>query len=223
MEKLQTKLENYEKQICKTEFMKMNKKENEIIILRAENSNLKSSIASMEKNLENFKIKIENLEKKIKRKEEKITYLSKKMTQMEETMLLEGLQTSIDKENLKKFTTNNEFTNNLLSRSKEIKEKEYSIKDFISIKEKIDDFENEIPIYEKEKLLDFIQNQSSNEKTNCSSDKKNFSKKTPKENDLEKVFANIFDKINTKNNIQSFKKEKKSLRNFSKKNVKKIS
>ena len=58
------KNENYNE-----EFIQMNKKENEIIILRAENSNLKTGIANMEKNLEKFKIKNKKMEKNIQKNE----------------------------------------------------------------------------------------------------------------------------------------------------------
>jgi len=217
MDKLHTKIESYEKKICTPEYMQMNKKENEVLILRAENSNLKTSIASLEKNLENSKGKILQMEKKIQRKDEKIIYLSKKMTQMEETMLVEGLQTSIDKEKDSSKNINFcEFSNNFNFSKK--KEKENSEKKLISIKEKIE----QIELLGNEKILDIIQNQSSNEKTNCSSEKKYFKKTTG--NNFNKIFSNIFDKINNQMIIQTNRNEKKksSSKNLQKINVRKF-
>lgn len=91
MDKLQKKVKIYEKKLCNPEYLEMSKKENEILILRAENSNLKNSIATKEKSLENLKIKFSEYknekDKTLIKNQEIIHNLTKKVKKFEDSTM----------------------------------------------------------------------------------------------------------------------------------------
>jgi len=95
MEKLQSKLETYERKVLSPEFLEMNKKENEILILRAENSNLKNTITAKEKCLEILSQKLSEI------KEEKDKIISGNQEQIAELA-----------QKLNDFNSNNYYNNN---------------------------------------------------------------------------------------------------------------
>jgi len=111
MEKLHNKLDSYERKLLSPEYLEMTKKENEILILRAENLNLKNSIAATEKNLETVSRKFSEYkagnEKASQSNQELISQLSKKLNdlnkkhnlKLEESSLIESSTNSLSENN----------------------------------------------------------------------------------------------------------------------------
>ncbi len=119
MEKLQTKIDAYETKLCSPEFLEMSKKENEIIIIRAENSNLKNSIATIEKNYENMQKKFldykSEKDKILIKNQEVIQKLSKNLNLYEESSIHDNLTNSQCEKNEKNILNNQISNHNIVN------------------------------------------------------------------------------------------------------------
>lgn len=220
MEKLQTKIEHYESKLFTPEFLEMNKKENEILILRAENSNLKNTISTNEKNLECLQLKFSEYktekDKIIMKNQEIIHELTKKLKKKDESSLIDNLTNST--------SDKNENTNKIISLSKnkdkastiiahtsrknsganilnlfhsegkgKQTERKYSVNELMILNDNLN---------QKEFIDNFIFKESSNEKVNENSVDK--SKKITF--NKQRAYSNIFEKIN--NNLKIHQNEK---------------
>ncbi len=231
MESLQIKIDYYERKLCGTEFLEMNKKENEILILRAENSNLKNTIATTENSLKSLQLKFFeykcNKDKIIINSQEVIQKLTNRLKKIEESSQIDNLTNST--------SDKNEYTNMVINLSKS-KEKTSTIVAQTSRKNSGANFlnifqsegkgkqtERKYSINELMILSDnlnqkkFIDNimykESSPEKVNENSSDKS------KKNTInkQKAYSNIFEKIN--NNLKTNKNLKSKNKQSSEKNV----
>jgi hypothetical protein len=230
MEKLQTKVHLYERKLCSPEYLEMNKKENEILILRAENSNLKNTIASTEKKFENLQLKFSeykiNKDKIIMKNQEIIHKLTKKLKKLEESSLIDNLTNStyekkddnnqlILTKNIQKSSTfiaqtsrKNSGTNilNLFHSDGKGKqtERKYSVNEFIKLSENLN---------QREFIDNFICKESSYEEIKENSVDKSKKKIISKQ----RASSNIFEKIN--NNLKIHQNEKTTNKQSSHNNV----
>lgn len=219
MEKLHTKMEYYERKLCSSEYLEMNKKENEILILRAENSNLKNTIVTTEKNLESLQLNFSeyksNKDKVIMKNKEIINKLTKRLKKIEESSIIENLtnSTSDKDENKNKninLSKNKEKSSTIIAQTSRKNsgpnidllytdgkgkqtERKYSVNELMILSENLN---------QKEFIDNYICKESGNEKVDESSmDKSNkiFVNK-------QRAYSNIFEKIN--NNLKIHQNEK---------------
>ena len=204
MEKLQLKLADYERKLNKHEF-KEDKKDNEILILRAENSNLKNCIVDTEKNFENLKIKFSEYKKEkdyiLHKNKEIIHKLSKSIKKYEENPFIQKNQISIS-DKLEKFNSKSLLDINYKSNTNFNTMRPHSSRKnsctgnqiFLSADKKN---------ISKEKIIENNTIRSSNE------NKKQQNPREKKSTDLKnEIYKNLFEKINPSSKGQKVEKNK---------------
>lgn len=235
MEKLQTKLDNYEAKFCSSEFMEMNIKENEIIILRAENSNLKNGISNLEKTLDNFQLNFSEYktekDKFLSKNQETINHLTKRLKKFEETCGIDNLQNSVSEKsidhrssqisqrNMKNMSMRPQsyrynYGENILnlfnSDSKEkTTERKVSTNELLLLS---DNYKS-IELKDKDLISELLSNEAIIQKLDHNSATE---KKIKKRDDSKfRAFSNIFEKINKQSKVQKvdIDKKKESLEN----------
>lgn len=204
IEKLQIKIDQYERKLGNPEFQEINKKENEIIILRAENSNLKKTIIIIEKNMENLQQKFselkKNKEKIIIKNQEKIDKLSKKLKKLEESLYVDNLTNSTD-EKREKISVNKEKSSTIVAHTTrknsgnnvlnlfysdgkgKLTERKYSVNELIKLSDNLN---------QREFIDNFICKESAFEKDNKNCEESRTKNKILKQ----RAYSNIFEKIN---------------------------
>jgi len=241
MEKMQNKLETYERKFGSAEYLEMNKKENEILILRAENSNLKNSIAITEKSLEDLQVKFSSYtnekEKILMKNQELISILTKKVKKLEESTLIENLTNSnLDKNENSKILNfskrSKEKSNTIIAHSSRIASGANMLNFFHSDgKGKLTNrkFSNVEPVgyidnFEKQNnnINAFNAEQLSYEKISESSSDEQSQKLSKLSNRNHKVYSSNYQKINKSSKLLENESEKPKIKNSVENNVIKI-
>lgn len=232
MEKLQSKLDSYERKLLSPEYIEMNKKENEILILRAENSNLKNSIAATEQALHNLTQKFSDYkaekEKILFSNQELICKLTKKLNdinssqikKLEESSLIESSTNSLSEKNDNSKNSTNFSKSRMNYNSDKRKSKNKGIVALTSRMNSNNDSNNLFALFNSEtkgqksdrKVSINDQFHKENEILNSlvsKVDSSNESKKTPKTKDFKHpAYSNIFEKLGEKLRAQQINKDK---------------
>lgn len=237
MEKLQNKLEAYERKILTSEYMEMNKKENEIIILRSENSNLKNCIASTEKNFENLQIKFSEYknekDKVLAKQNDVIQRLTRQLMKYEEGSLLDNIQNSLSdqSDNIVSQVSQSKIKNNyIISQTSRINNNENNLLNLFNSEGKEKSSERKLSINElflldnikkndlinREIISNFVSNELSSEK--LSEISTNDKKEKQRDSSRFRAYSHIFEKINNSSKLQKYDSNKKM--ESSEKNVK---
>lgn len=190
-------------------FLENDRKDNEIIILRRENSNIKNEITKLQEHNKELQNKINNNEDEMEKLKYKIKHMNKKMKKMENDLNSKNETSFFEKKNFELFQNNINKINYF-----EIKSKKHSLDKNKSVNNKRILFcKNELKMSRNMRN----QSQSTTNILNVDSIKKNdnMSMRTFLNNQL--IFTTFNKKQNSKNkNIVSH------LRNLTKRNIKKI-